>query len=63
MNKVLEQDKDHVQALNYLAYTYAELGKNLEDAGLMANRALELQPGDGYGRSYRRFPDRDDHSG
>jgi tetratricopeptide (TPR) repeat protein len=48
MNKVLEQDKDHVQALNYLAYTYAELGKNLEDAQKLADHALELQPADGY---------------
>ena len=32
MTKVIEQDKDHVQALNYLAYTYAELGDNLEAA-------------------------------
>lgn len=48
MNKVLEQDKDHVQALNYLAYTYAELGRNLEDATRLAGHALELQPNDGY---------------
>lgn len=48
MNKVLEQDKDHVQALNYLAYTYAELGRNLEEASELANRALVLQPTDGY---------------
>jgi tetratricopeptide (TPR) repeat protein len=48
MAKVLEQDKDHVQALNYLAYTYADMGKNLDDAMTLATRALELQPGDGY---------------
>jgi len=48
MNKVLEQDKDHVQALNYLAYTYAEMGKNLDEATDLAHRALELQPNDGY---------------
>lgn len=48
MNKVLDQDKDHVQALNYLAYTYAELGKNLEEATRLATHALELQPNDGY---------------
>lgn len=48
MVKVLEQDRDHVQALNYLAYTYAELGKNLDEAGVLAERALELQPNDGY---------------
>ncbi len=48
MTKVIEQDKDHVQALNYLAYTYAELGDNLEAAAEYAGRALELQPNDGY---------------
>lgn len=48
MNKVLEMDKDHVQALNYLAYTYAELGRNLDQAYELANRALILQPADGY---------------
>lgn len=48
MNKVLEQDKDHVQALNYLAYTYAEMGKNLDEAADLAARALSLQPNDGY---------------
>jgi len=48
MNKVIEQDKDHVQALNYLAYTYAELGDNLDMASELAHRALELQPNDGY---------------
>ncbi len=48
MNKVLEQDQDHVQALNYLAYTYAELGQNLDEAYELAQRALTLQPADGY---------------
>ncbi|MES2856253.1 MAG: tetratricopeptide repeat protein, partial [Bdellovibrionota bacterium] len=48
MKKVLLIDKDHVQALNFLAYSYAELGINLEDAEKMARRALELQPGDAY---------------
>ena len=48
MLKVLDQDKDHIQALNYLAYTYAELGKNLDEAFALANRALDLQPNDGY---------------
>lgn len=48
LNKVLEIDKNHIQALNYLAYTYAELGQNLDQAFEFVNRALELQPGDGY---------------
>ncbi len=48
MIKVLELDKDHVQALNYLAYTYAEAGKNLDEAYALAVRALDMQPNDGY---------------
>lgn len=48
MNKVLEQDKDHVQALNYLAYTYAETGNHLDQAAELASHALSLQPNDGY---------------
>lgn len=48
MKRVLEIDKDHVQAMNFLAYTYADIGKQLEDAEKMARRALELQPEDGY---------------
>lgn len=48
LSKVIEQDKDHVQALNYLAYTYAETGMNLEEAQALAERALALQPHDGY---------------
>lgn len=48
MVRVLDIDKDHVQALNYLAYTYAELNRNLDEAQALAVRALDLQPGDGY---------------
>lgn len=48
MSKVLELDKEHVQAMNYLAYTYAELDKNLDEASELAHRALKLQPNDGY---------------
>lgn len=44
----LEIDSDHVQALNYLAYTYAELGKNLEEAQEYASKALRLAPNDPY---------------
>lgn len=48
MVKVLDTDKNHVQALNYLAFTYAELGDNLDEAMSLAQRAMDLQPGDGY---------------
>jgi tetratricopeptide (TPR) repeat protein len=48
MKKVLDIDRDHVQALNYLAYTLAEVGKDLDEAYGFAERALKLQPNDGY---------------
>jgi tetratricopeptide (TPR) repeat protein len=48
MKAVLGIDEDHVQALNYLAYTYAELGQNLEEAYEMANKANSIRPNDAY---------------
>lgn len=48
MQKILEIDGKHVQALNFLAYTYAEMNKNLDEAEGLARRALALQPNDGY---------------
>lgn len=48
MNQILELDRNHIQALNYLAYTYAEQGGALREAEELARRALELQPKDAY---------------
>lgn len=48
MKRVLSIDKDHLQALNFLAYTYADSGTNLDEAEKMVRRAIELQPNDGY---------------
>lgn len=48
MKLVLEIDDNHVQAMNYLAYTYAEANINLEDAEKLARRALAAKPQDGY---------------
>lgn len=48
MKKVLELDGEHVQALNYLAYTYAEANINLEAAEQLARKALAVKPKDGY---------------
>jgi tetratricopeptide (TPR) repeat protein len=48
MNIVIGIDENHVQALNYLAYVYAEESKNLSVAEELVRRALELQPGDGF---------------
>ncbi|MCB0340893.1 MAG: DUF2225 domain-containing protein [Pseudobdellovibrionaceae bacterium] len=48
MRKVLDIDAEHVQALNYLAYTYADLGIHLDQAEELVRRALTLKPDDGY---------------
>lgn len=48
MKSVLAIEEDHVQALNYLAYTYAETGSDLDAAEKLARRAMELKPSDGF---------------
>jgi tetratricopeptide (TPR) repeat protein len=48
MKFVIELNSDHVQALNYLAFTYAEMGVELEYAKDLAYKALRLKPEDGY---------------
>jgi tetratricopeptide (TPR) repeat protein len=48
MKKVLELDPKHVQAMNYLAFTWAEGNANLKEAEIMARKALEVDPKDGY---------------
>jgi tetratricopeptide (TPR) repeat protein len=45
---VLGLDPDHAGALNYVGYTFAERGENLDEAEAMIARALELKPDDGY---------------
>ncbi|MBS1969260.1 MAG: tetratricopeptide repeat protein [Bdellovibrionales bacterium] len=48
MKKVLELDPKHVQAMNYLAFTWAEGNTNLPEAEKMARNALMIEPKDGY---------------
>lgn len=48
MEKVIGLDENHVQALNYLAYVYADGTRNLDAAEKLVRKALKLQPGDGY---------------
>lgn len=48
MRKLVSIDGKHVQALNYLAYTFAEQSKNLEEAESLARQAMSLQPNDAY---------------
>jgi tetratricopeptide (TPR) repeat protein len=48
MQIVLGIDPDHAGALNYVGYTWAEQGTNLDRAEAMISRALELRPDDGF---------------
>jgi len=48
MKKVLTLNQEHVQAMNYLAYTYAELGTELPEAEELARKALKSKPNDAY---------------
>ncbi|MEH0019227.1 MAG: tetratricopeptide repeat protein [Desulfobacter sp.] len=48
MKALIRIDPDHASALNYLGYTYAEMGIHLDQALEFVTRALALKPGDGY---------------
>jgi tetratricopeptide (TPR) repeat protein len=48
MKKLLKVNQENIQALNYLAYTYAETGIELPDAEKMARKALKMKPNDAY---------------
>ena len=48
MKEVLVLQPDHANALNYLAYTYADLGIHLDEAEKLVQKALALKPEDGY---------------
>ena len=48
MQKLLELNPDHSDALNFVAYSYAEKGVELDRALEMAQRAVQARPEDGY---------------
>lgn len=48
MKHVLSLNPQHVEALNYLAYTYAEMNEQLDEAETLARQAIKLKPNDGY---------------
>jgi len=48
MKQVIEIDPSHAEALNYLGYTYADLGKNLDEAEILIKKAMKYKPNDGY---------------
>ncbi|MDR2861282.1 MAG: tetratricopeptide repeat protein [Syntrophobacterales bacterium] len=48
MKKILKENPNHADALNFIGYTYAEMGKNLDEAEKIVKKALLLQPESGY---------------
>ncbi|MEA1969284.1 MAG: tetratricopeptide repeat protein, partial [Thermodesulfobacteriota bacterium] len=48
MKKIIALEPDNASALNYLGYTYADLGINLDTAEELINRALKIKPSDGF---------------
>ena len=48
MRRSLAIEAEDAEALNYLGYTYAELGIELQEAEALIQRALHIKPDDGY---------------
>jgi len=48
MEKTIQIDAKHAEALNYLGYTYAEKGTHLDEAIDLIQRALAVHPDNGY---------------
>jgi tetratricopeptide (TPR) repeat protein len=48
MRRVLALTPSDPQALNYLGYTYVEMGSNLDEALKMLKEAVSLRPNDGF---------------
>ncbi len=48
MRRVLEINPNHIDALNYVGYTYAEQGRRLDEAMELIKRALRFEPESGY---------------
>jgi Tfp pilus assembly protein PilF len=48
MKKVIRLEPKNADALNYLGYTYADLGRNLDEAEYLIKEALQYKPDDGY---------------
>ncbi len=48
MRQAVQLAPDDAEALNYLGYTYADLGINLDEAKTLVQSALKIKPDDGY---------------
>src|SRR3990172_4746606 len=48
MRMVIQLDSDNADAMNFIGYTFADKGINLEEAEALIKQALGLRPGNGY---------------
>jgi tetratricopeptide (TPR) repeat protein len=48
LTQAIDIDPNHAEALNYLAYTWALMGENLDEALVMALKANNLKPNNGH---------------
>jgi tetratricopeptide (TPR) repeat protein len=48
LKKTIEINPEHVEALNYLGYSYADRGINLDEALDLIEKAVKLEPDRGY---------------
>jgi len=48
MKRAIELNPQNAAALNYLGYTWAEMGVQLDDAENLILRALKIEPNDGF---------------
>ena len=48
MEKIIKIDPDHAAALNFIGYTLAEQGQDLDRAEILIKKALNLDPENGY---------------
>jgi tetratricopeptide (TPR) repeat protein len=48
MQKILELNENNADAMNFIGYTWADLGVKLQEAETLIKRALELDPNNGY---------------
>jgi tetratricopeptide (TPR) repeat protein len=48
MKRAIELNPKNAAALNYLGYTWAEMGVRLDEAEQLIQRALQIEPNDGF---------------
>src|ERR1700752_157959 len=48
MKRAIALNPHNAAALNYLGYTYAEMGEHLDEAEQLIRRALAIEPDDGF---------------